>query len=100
MGGLVALHALASAPDPTVVRGILFAGTPFQGCINTLGAFKLGGGVAFNQKVGNPATVFCASRSVLFLLLPPLRLLPRLFPSLSSHLSFIITSPRSLGDRY
>ncbi|GAA5891620.1 hypothetical protein JCM8208_007344 [Rhodotorula glutinis] len=58
MGGLVALHALASAPDPTVVRGVLFAGSPFQGCINTLGAFKLGGGVAFNQKVGNPATVF------------------------------------------
>ncbi|BGP43241.1 hypothetical protein JCM10449v2_007269 [Rhodotorula kratochvilovae] len=58
MGGLVALHALASAPDPTVVRGILFAGTPFQGCINTLGAFKLGGGIALNQKVGSPAVTF------------------------------------------
>lgn len=65
MGGLVALHALASAPDPTVVRGILFAGTPFQGCINTLGAFKLGGGVAFNPKVGSPATTFCACAPLL-----------------------------------
>ncbi|GJN93825.1 hypothetical protein Rhopal_006883-T1 [Rhodotorula paludigena] len=58
MGGLVALHALASAPDPTIVRGILFAGTPFQGCINTLGPLRLGGGVAFNQKIGSPETVF------------------------------------------
>ncbi|GAA6051433.1 hypothetical protein JCM3770_000518 [Rhodotorula araucariae] len=73
MGGLVALHALASAPDPTVVRGILFAGTPFQGCINTLGAFKLGGGIALNQKVGSPAVTFSWRSGFYFLprALPP-----------------------------
>lgn len=31
MGGLVLMHALATAPDPTIIRGIICAGTPFQG---------------------------------------------------------------------
>lgn len=36
MGGLVTLHALARAADPTVFKGIIFAGTPFHGCVNVL----------------------------------------------------------------
>ena len=32
MGGLVTLHALARARDPTVFKGIIFCGVPFGGC--------------------------------------------------------------------
>ncbi|GAA5867660.1 hypothetical protein JCM8547_001334 [Rhodosporidiobolus lusitaniae] len=67
MGGLVMLHALATAPDPTVIRGIVFAGTPFQGCINVLGALKLGGGISRNPKVGSPETVFSWRSTYYFL---------------------------------
>ncbi|GAA5979250.1 hypothetical protein JCM11641_001973 [Rhodosporidiobolus odoratus] len=67
MGGLVLLHALSLAPDPTIIRGIIFAGTPFQGCVNVLGALKLGGAVPRNPNVGSPHTVFSWRSSFYFL---------------------------------
>ncbi|BGP11170.1 hypothetical protein OF846_004714 [Rhodotorula toruloides] len=73
MGGLVLLHAIARAKDPSVVRGIVFAGTPWQGCVNTLGPFKLGGGIALNTKVGAPEIVF-SWRSGFYFLPPPISL--------------------------
>lgn len=69
MGGLVLLHALARAEDPSIVRGVVFAGTPWQGCINTLGPYKLGGGIALNSKVGAPEIVFSWRSGYYFL--PP-----------------------------
>ncbi|GAA6036230.1 hypothetical protein JCM8097_006847 [Rhodosporidiobolus ruineniae] len=71
MGGLVLLHALAIAPDPTVIRGCIFAGTPFQGCQNVLGAFKLGGATYRNPRVGNPEVVLSWRSSFYFLPRPP-----------------------------
>ncbi|BGP35145.1 hypothetical protein JCM10296v2_006975 [Rhodotorula toruloides] len=73
MGGLVLLHAIARAKDPSVVRGVVFAGTPWQGCVNTLGPFKLGGGIALNSKVGAPEIVF-SWRSGFYFLPPPMSL--------------------------
>ncbi|GAA5862117.1 hypothetical protein JCM3774_006180 [Rhodotorula dairenensis] len=74
MGGLVVLHALARAKDPTIIRGIVFAGTPWQGCVNTLGPFRLGGGVAFNAKVGSPDICFSWRSGFYFLPRPPAEL--------------------------
>ncbi|GAA5990400.1 hypothetical protein JCM10908_007353 [Rhodotorula pacifica] len=71
MGGLVVLHALARATDPSIIRGIVFAGTPWQGCVNTLGPLKLGGGVAFNAKVGSPEICFSWRSGFYFLPRPP-----------------------------
>ena len=71
MGGLVVLHALARAADPTIIRGIVFAGTPWQGCVNTLGPLRLGGGVAFNPKVGTPDICFSWRSGFYFLPRPP-----------------------------
>ncbi|GAA5827809.1 hypothetical protein JCM11251_007682 [Rhodosporidiobolus azoricus] len=71
MGGLVVMHALAQAEDPTIFRGIVFAGTPFQGCINILGALKLGGAVPRNPKTGDPATVLSWRSCFYFLPRPP-----------------------------
>ncbi|BGP27438.1 YJR098C-like protein [Rhodotorula toruloides] len=73
MGGLVVLHAIARARDPSVVRGVVFAGTPWQGCVNTLGPFKLGGGIALNSKVGAPEIVF-SWRAGFYFLPPPISL--------------------------
>lgn len=50
MGGLVALHALATAPDPTVIKGMIFAGTPFHGTVNVLAPFRSGDSVIFNRE--------------------------------------------------
>lgn len=50
MGGLVALHALATAPDPTVFKGLILAGTPCQGTVNVLSPFRYGDGVLFNRE--------------------------------------------------
>lgn len=71
MGGLVVLHALARAADPTIIRGIVFAGTPWQGCVNTLGPLRLGGGVAFNPKIGTPDICFSWRSGFYFLPRPP-----------------------------
>lgn len=71
MGGLVVLHALAEASDPTIFGGIVFAGTPWQGCVNTLGPLRLGGGVAFNAKVGSPDICFSWRSGFYFLPRPP-----------------------------
>ncbi|GAA5931518.1 hypothetical protein JCM10213_003131 [Rhodosporidiobolus nylandii] len=71
MGGLVLLHALATAEDPSIIRGIVFAGTPFQGCVNVLGALKLGGDVYRNPRVGSSSTVFSWRSSYYFLPRPP-----------------------------
>ncbi|GAA5895683.1 hypothetical protein JCM6882_000368 [Rhodosporidiobolus microsporus] len=71
MGGLVVMHALARAEDPSVFRGIVFAGTPFQGCVNILGALKLGGAVPRNPKTGDPATVLSWRSCFYFLPRPP-----------------------------
>lgn len=74
MGGLVVLHALARAADPTIIRGIVFAGTPWQGCVNTLGPLRLGGGVAFNAKIGTPDICFSWRSGFYFLPRPPAEL--------------------------
>ncbi|GAA5903329.1 uncharacterized protein JCM6883_002763 [Sporobolomyces salmoneus] len=67
MGGLVVLHALSQAPDPTIFRGIVFAGTPFQGCVNVLGPLALDQGFRRNPGVGHPNVVF-SWRSVFYFL--------------------------------
>ncbi|GAA5930718.1 uncharacterized protein JCM15063_002439 [Sporobolomyces koalae] len=67
MGGLVVLHALAQASDPTIFRGIVFAGTPFQGCVNVLGPLALDQGFRRNPGVGSPEVVF-SWRSVFYFL--------------------------------
>lgn len=36
----MALHALSQAKDPTIFKGIVFAGVPFQGCINVLSPLR------------------------------------------------------------
>ncbi|GAA5901425.1 hypothetical protein JCM5296_003006 [Sporobolomyces johnsonii] len=71
MGGLVTLHALAIAPDPTVFRGIVFAGTPFQGCVNILGPLGQDQGLKRNPEVGSPRVVFSWRSSFYFLPRPP-----------------------------
>ena len=55
MGGLVALHALARAPDPSVFKRILFCGTPFDDCLNILQPLRYGDNPALAKEVGNPA---------------------------------------------
>ncbi|GAA6015462.1 hypothetical protein JCM10207_008603 [Rhodosporidiobolus poonsookiae] len=71
MGGLVALHALARAPDPTVFRGFVAAGTPWQGCQNILGALKFGGPVPRNPRVGSPEVVLSWRSAFYFMPRPP-----------------------------
>ncbi|GAA5964177.1 hypothetical protein JCM3765_005368 [Sporobolomyces pararoseus] len=67
MGGLVVLHALSQAQDPTIFRGVVFAGTPFQGCVNVLGPLALDQGFRRNPGVGSPNVVF-SWRSVFYFL--------------------------------
>ncbi|GAA5877946.1 hypothetical protein JCM16303_002788 [Sporobolomyces ruberrimus] len=67
MGGLVVLHALSQAPDPTIFRGIVFCGAPFQGCVNVLGPLSLDQGFRRNPGVGSPNVVF-SWRSVFYFL--------------------------------
>jgi pimeloyl-ACP methyl ester carboxylesterase len=59
MGGLVALHALARAPDPSIFKGILFGSTPFNGTPNILQPFKHGDSIMMNKEICSPSTVFC-----------------------------------------
>ncbi|ORY85950.1 hypothetical protein BCR35DRAFT_324595 [Leucosporidium creatinivorum] len=67
MGGLVTLHALARASDPTVFKGIIFAGTPFGGCVNVLSPLRNGDGVLFNREICAPSVVFSMRSSYYFL---------------------------------
>ncbi|KAI5481214.1 hypothetical protein MNV49_005649 [Pseudohyphozyma bogoriensis] len=67
MGGLVTLHALSQARDPTIFKAILFAGTPFHGCVNALGPLKKGDGVLFNKDVCSPSVVFSMRSTFYFL---------------------------------
>lgn len=59
MGGLVALHALARASDPTIFKGIIFGSTPFDGTPNILQPFKHGDSILMNKDICSPSTVFC-----------------------------------------
>lgn len=68
MGGLVALHALAIASDPTVFKGIIFGSTPFNGTPNILQPFKHGDSILMNKDICSPSTVFSFRSS--FYLLP------------------------------
>lgn len=61
MGGLVLQHALSIAADPSVFKGIIYAGVPFAGCINVLSPFRRGDGVLFNTEICSPRAVFCTS---------------------------------------
>lgn len=66
MGGLVALHALARAPDPTIFKGIIFGSTPFNGTPNILQPFKHGDSILMNKDICSPSTVFCGFRQCSF----------------------------------
>lgn len=66
-GGLVVLGALAMAQDPTVFKGVIFAGTPFHGCINVLGPLRRGDRTMFNAEVCAPSVVFSMRSSFYFL---------------------------------
>lgn len=59
MGGLVALYALSQATDTKLFKGIIFAGSPFRGCINVLSPFRRGDNVLFNSEICSPRAVFC-----------------------------------------
>lgn len=101
MGGLVVLHALARAADPTIFRGIVFAGTPWQGCVNTLGPLRLGGGVAFNSKVGTPDICFSWRSGFYFLPRPPAEvaaITPR--ASLDAAAAAAAAADRTTGDHH
>lgn len=67
MGGLVALHALARAKDPSVFARILFAGTPFDGCPNCLGPLRFGDVLGRNADICSPRAVF-SMRSIFYFL--------------------------------
>lgn len=62
MGGLVVLHALATAPDPTVFKAVVLAGAPLNGCINILGPLRLGDG-----DITSPAVAFSCRSAFYFL---------------------------------
>ncbi|BFZ57780.1 hypothetical protein PYCC9005_004834 [Savitreella phatthalungensis] len=66
LGGLIALHAMNRRPD--LFDGVLFAGTPFDGCPNILGPFRYGDDVLLNKDILNARANFTMRSS--FLLLP------------------------------
>ena len=68
MGGLVALHALATCSDPRIFEGVVFASTPFQGTPNILGPFRFGDAALFNDTICSPRATFSFRSS--FYLLP------------------------------
>uniref|UniRef100_V5GIM4 Lecithin:cholesterol acyltransferase n=2 Tax=Kalmanozyma brasiliensis (strain GHG001) TaxID=1365824 RepID=V5GIM4_KALBG len=69
MGGLVALHALATCNNPRVFEGLVFASTPFRGTPNILGPFRFGDAALFNDTICSPRATFSFRSS--FYLLPP-----------------------------
>ncbi|KAM0786141.1 hypothetical protein ACM66B_006949 [Microbotryomycetes sp. NB124-2] len=68
MGGLVLLHALATCKDPTIFKGIIFAGVPFHGTANILSPFRYGDRLLLNRDVCSPSAVFSMRSS--FYMLP------------------------------
>ncbi|KAJ1028100.1 hypothetical protein NDA13_003548 [Ustilago tritici] len=68
MGGLVALHALATCKNPRVFEGLVFASTPFCGTPNILGPFRFGDAALFNDTICSPRATFSFRSS--FYLLP------------------------------
>ncbi|SJX66075.1 uncharacterized protein SRS1_13516 [Sporisorium reilianum f. sp. reilianum] len=68
MGGLVALHALATCADPRIFEGVVFASTPFLGTPNILGPFRFGDAALFNDTICSPRATFSFRSS--FYLLP------------------------------
>ncbi|KAK4048407.1 hypothetical protein OIV83_004753 [Microbotryomycetes sp. JL201] len=68
MGGLVLLHALATCSDPTIFKGIIFAGVPFHGTANILSPFRYGDRLLLNRDVCSPSAVFSMRSS--FYMLP------------------------------
>lgn len=68
MGGLVALHALATCPNPLIFSGIIFGSTPFAGTLNIVQPFKHGDSIILNKEICSPSTVFSFRSS--FYLLP------------------------------
>lgn len=68
MGGLVALHALATCNNPRIFEGLVFASTPFRGTPNILGPFRFGDAALFNDTICSPRATFSFRSS--FYLLP------------------------------
>lgn len=68
MGGLVALHALATCKNPRIFEGLVFASTPFIGTPNILGPFRFGDAALFNDTICSPRATFSFRSS--FYLLP------------------------------
>lgn len=68
MGGLVALHALATCSNPRIFEGLVFASTPFCGTPNILGPFRFGDAALFNDTICSPRATFSFRSS--FYLLP------------------------------
>lgn len=68
MGGLVALHALATCKNPRIFEGLVFASTPFRGTPNILGPFRFGDAALFNDTICSPRATFSFRSS--FYLLP------------------------------
>lgn len=68
MGGLVALHALATCSNPRIFEGLVFASTPFLGTPNILGPFRFGDAALFNDTICSPRATFSFRSS--FYLLP------------------------------
>ena len=58
MGGLVALHALATAPDPSIFKGLVLVGTPLRDCVNILSPLRRGDRVLFNSDICSPEASF------------------------------------------
>ena len=68
MGGLVALHALATCTNPRIFEGLVCASTPFCGTPNILGPFRFGDAALFNDTICSPRATFSFRSS--FYLLP------------------------------
>ncbi|VVT55841.1 uncharacterized protein SAPINGB_P004765 [Magnusiomyces paraingens] len=64
MGGLIAHHAMNK--DPTIVRGILYAGSPSQ-CPNILGPLRNGDSILLSSKILTAQVNFLMRSSYVFL---------------------------------
>lgn len=58
MGGLVALHALATTANPRIFASLVFASTPFSGTANMLGPFRYGDAALYNDEICSPRATF------------------------------------------
>lgn len=68
MGGLLTLHALSQAKDPSIFRSIVFASSPFQGTANMCGPLAWGDAALKNDLICSPRATFSFRSS--FYLLP------------------------------